>query len=530
MFISVKRHEREKQEFIAAGNRVTDALLKCTAQGFFLLNAKGRILPPVSSAMTTLFQCKDFSNLSFEKLLAPLVSVKALTATRGFLAELLSAESTPPSTATAELSGDGTMRYEIDVRLAKPDGSSDALHYSFEFDPVDTGESRTWLVRVTDHTLHVQTVRDLTDLRLQFQTQREILRAILQKGETRFSGFLVKADASMKTIAAVMKKPSREDAAFRQKLDQMLDEVDRIRREAAAFHFSALENAARSFEDALHELRKRAAMSGSDFLPLTVKSDQLYNAFDLIKSVAAAAGPIRDSEGSLPAPSMTTGGTLIIEAPKFSSESAVPATSAAERPVSAGSLDGALLALTEHVAHEHNKQVVLESTGLHLVPPGFQAAIKNIAIQLIRNAVMHGIETPASRLAAGKPPTGLLRLEFRPRAEYYELLFEDDGCGLVPEDVRATAVARGIITAAAAERMRDREAIKLIFRSRYTTLGKDADGARHGNGMSLVRRYVHDAGGKIALASLAGYETRFKITLPAAAPPAEFPEAEARVA
>jgi hypothetical protein len=36
----------------------------------------------------------------------------------------------------------------------------------------------------------------------------------------------------------------------------------------------------------------------------------------------------------------------------------------------------------------------------------------------------------------------------------------------------------------------------------------------HGSGMSLVRRYVHDAGGKIALASLPGFETRFKITLP----------------
>jgi sensor histidine kinase regulating citrate/malate metabolism len=43
----------------------------------------------------------------------------------------------------------------------------------------------------------------------------------------------------------------------------------------------------------------------------------------------------------------------------------------------------------------------------------------------------------------------------------------------------------------------------------------DTDGdTRHGSGMSLVRRYVHEAGGKIALASSLGQETRFKVTLP----------------
>jgi signal transduction histidine kinase len=54
----------------------------------------------------------------------------------------------------------------------------------------------------------------------------------------------------------------------------------------------------------------------------------------------------------------------------------------------------------------------------------------------------------------------------------------------------------------------------LIFKSGFTTL-TDSDGdTRHGTGMSLVRRYVHEAGGKIALASQVGRETRFKVTLP----------------
>ena len=63
--------------------------------------------------------------------------------------------------------------------------------------------------------------------------------------------------------------------------------------------------------------------------------------------------------------------------------------------------------------------------------------------------------------------------------------------------------------------MRDRQAIKLIFKSGYTTLAAAAGEPAHGTGMSLVRRYVHVAGGNISLATRLGRETRFKVTLPA---------------
>ena len=108
-----------------------------------------------------------------------------------------------------------------------------------------------------------------------------------------------------------------------------------------------------------------------------------------------------------------------------------------------------------------------------------------------------------------------MRLEFKTLPDQsFELLFEDDGCGLDPDQVRATAIARGVITAETAARLRDREAIKLIFKSGYTTLASSPGDTTHGSGMSLVRRYVHEAGGKIALASLLGHETRFKVSLP----------------
>ena len=211
---------------------------------------------------------------------------------------------------------------------------------------------------------------------------------------------------------------------------------------------------------------------------------------------------------------VTENGTQIIEAPKFFAE--LEHAAAPRRVAVAGSLDSTLSTLTDLVAQEQHKTVVLECNGLDLVPARYQATIKNVAIQLIRNAVMHGVEAPDERQAAGKPVHGTLQLEFRAlENRTYELLFEDDGRGLDPDRVRRTAVAKGLLTLrkppAACATARPSS---LIFKSGFTTLPSGLDEPAHGAGMSLVRRYVHEAGGKIALASLMGHETRFKMTLP----------------
>jgi two-component system chemotaxis sensor kinase CheA len=509
MFISVKRHEREKQALAETSRRLTDAILKGSAQGLFLLDAKGRILPQVSASLGTLFRRQEFSNLTFEKLIGPLVSAKTLATARTFIARLLDAAAANDAERTNPL-------HDVEVRLVNTDGSFDAAHYSFEFNPVDVAdEPRAWLVHVSDITARVQQHRELEDLRLHAQTQGEILRSVLLTGGARFHAFLQRTDASMKAINEVLKKPARETGAFRNKLEATLEEVDRVRRDAVALKLTGLEAAARLMEDSLQELRTRETLSGGDFLPLAVKLDELYGQFALLRSLTTQAAPAVEPDSEI--------GTQIIEAPKFlaamaQQKAAQPtAKRLAHRVAQAGSLDSTLTALTELVAQEHHKTVTLECTGLQLVPPRYQATIKNVAIQLIRNAVMHGIETSAARKSAGKPAHGTLHLEFKTMPDQsFELHFQDDGCGLDPDKVRSTAIAKGLITEEAAARLRDRQAIKLIFKSGYTTLTWTSGEAPHGTGMSLVRRYVHEAGGKIALATLLGHETRFKVTLPAA--------------
>jgi two-component system chemotaxis sensor kinase CheA len=515
MFISAKRHEREKQELISASNRLTDAILKTGSVGLFLMDSNGAIQPQVSASLGTLFRRQDFENLTVEKLIGPLVSAKTLSAVRTHMAHFLQ-----PGHGE---SADSDPLLDVEVKLANADGSFLNAHYSFEFSAVEVAhEPRSWMVRVTDITARTQLHRELEDLRVQVLTQGEILRSVLKAGGARFGGFLQRTDASMKTINGVLKKPAREAGAFRNKLEETLEEVDRIRRDAAALKLTGLQTAARDFEDALQELRSRETLSGSDFLPLAVKLDALYGQFAMLRTLTSQASSTREAEPAPPDARVTENGTQIIEAPKFLAELArhaqlaqPAAQPAAQRMAAVGSLESTLMTLTDLVAQENHKVVLLACSGLNLVPARYQATVKNVAIQLIRNAVVHGVETAAERETAGKPANATLRLEFKAvPGNGFELTFQDDGRGLDPDKVRDVAVAKGIVTQEEASRLRDRQAIKLIFKSGFTTMANNDGETRHGSGMSLVRRYVHEAGGKIALASMLGKETRFKVTLP----------------
>jgi signal transduction histidine kinase len=511
-----KRQERDKQDPAAPCNRFTDAVLKSSSLALFLLDGKDRIQPQASKALGVMFRRPDVVNLSIEKLIAPLVTAKTLSAVRACMARML--EGLPAD--------DENPLQDVEVRLPNPGGGFETAHYAFDFTALEN--PRAWLVRVTDITARVQQQSELEDLRANVQTQGEILRSVLHAGGARFGAFLQATDETMKTINSVLKKPAREADAFRSKLEETLEQVDRVRRDATALKLSGLESAARNLEDALQDLRVRGNLSGSDFLPLAVKLDQLFVQFSLLRTLTTQASPPRSGAAASPDARVTDNGTQIIEAPKFKSEfvsagdpteadsSPHAAAAPVRRAAAAGSLASTLTSLTELAAQEQQKSVVLESKGLELVPPRYAAAIKNVAIQLIRNALLHGIETPAEREAAGKTPHGTLHLEFRIAPDQsYELLFQDDGRGIDPDVVRKTAVARGLLSEDAAERLRDRQAIKLIFKSGFTTIAGESGDAAHGAGMSLVRRYVHEAGGRIALASLLGHETRFKITMPA---------------
>ena len=135
-------------------------------------------------------------------------------------------------------------------------------------------------------------------------------------------------------------------------------------------------------------------------------------------------------------------------------------------------------------------------------------------IHILRNSLDHGIESPAQRLAAGKPAMGTLRVSARQEGDRVLLDISDDGAGVATERVRAKAVERGLIPAERAELLSEQEAVQLIFLPGFSTADAISDLSGRGVGMDVVRSAVERVNGVVSLSSERGQGTRIRLSLP----------------
>jgi two-component system sensor histidine kinase and response regulator WspE len=133
---------------------------------------------------------------------------------------------------------------------------------------------------------------------------------------------------------------------------------------------------------------------------------------------------------------------------------------------------------------------------------------------LLRNAVDHGIEPPAQRLAAGKPAEGMVRLEAHHVAGLLEINVEDDGRGIDLEQLRDLVVARNLADAATAQRFTEAELLEFLFLPGFTVKEAVTDISGRGVGLDVVQNMVKQLRGNLRLFSRPGEGATFQLHLP----------------
>ena len=133
---------------------------------------------------------------------------------------------------------------------------------------------------------------------------------------------------------------------------------------------------------------------------------------------------------------------------------------------------------------------------------------------LINNALTHGIELPEVRRAAGKPATGKITLRAFHQGNQTVISVSDDGAGINPEQVRAKAIERKLITAAEAKTLTNLDLYNFLFHPGFTTKDKEDEYAGRGVGMDVVLTSLSECRGTIHIDSTLGKGTTFTIRLP----------------
>jgi len=133
-------------------------------------------------------------------------------------------------------------------------------------------------------------------------------------------------------------------------------------------------------------------------------------------------------------------------------------------------------------------------------------------VHLIRNSIDHGIESPDTRLAAGKTAQGTIRLSAEHSGAHVLISIADDGAGLDAEVIRAKAVEKGIITAE--ETLSEQELHSLIFAPGFSTAKNVTSVSGRGVGMDVVRSNIESLGGIVEIQSTKGIGTTITLKLP----------------
>jgi HPt (histidine-containing phosphotransfer) domain-containing protein len=508
---------RGKQAAVAAAARQqTEDILSTVREGLFLLDADLKIGTIHSDATAQLFQRESVAGITFEDLLRELVTPKTLAIATKFV-KVLWSERTKENLIR---SINPLNEVEIVVGDKGDKAGGEKRYLEFNFHRVRREGAITHvLVAVSDVTARVALAAQLKGAQDSAQSQMDAFLSILHVDPNQLSSFLDDSEVAFKMINATLRDPARDSNTFRRKIDALFRQIHSIKGEASAIGLGSMEARAHALENDLAALRERTDLTGDDFLPLLTKFDDLVSHSQSVRDMVTKLASFRDSFGAkqgqaAAAPRASTGDSTT-RTPKLTEE-AIAAEATLQRSAREGFVASAQQ-LADRIANDHGKKVVVSCRGHDQVPEAYRRPVKDVLIQLIRNAVVHGIESPAERQAAGKSAEGHIRIQFEmvENGRAFRMMCEDDGRGLTPEKLRKTAVAKGIISQTDASALSDQEAMMLVFRSGFSTAGSVTKDAGRGVGMDVIAEIAARLGGRISLNSEIGKNMRLSLSFPA---------------
>ncbi len=184
------------------------------------------------------------------------------------------------------------------------------------------------------------------------------------------------------------------------------------------------------------------------------------------------------------------------------------------RLLPAGAAFGSLERTARDAAQALGKRVVFESSGNDVrLDAHVLGILQGALVQLVRNAVAHGIEPEAGRRNAGKPAEGRVRIEVSRKGQRAVFVCRDDGRGLDLEAIRSGAQRRGL-SAAEVRDLGPEQLFQLLLKGGISTSDAVTEVSGRGVGLDVVREAAERLGGYVSVKTTAGKETAVEIAVP----------------
>jgi two-component system chemotaxis sensor kinase CheA len=466
---------RKSDEAIEAANEENREILTSVREGLFLITADHQIGSQVSDSANALFGQPLTAGAPFFSLLAPLVSPKALAEARDYVGLLFSAH------IKEALVQDINPLQEVQVKATNRLGQDSQRYLSFQFNRVQEGNTvRHLLVTVQDISERMELQQKLKAERQRSQKEFNMLLRAFDADPATLRQFVARSESSLLEINEQLRATSAShgEGTLLQTLDKAWRYIHALKGDAATLGLETLAEQAHRFEDELARIRDTGAGTdglGDALLALPTHLEDLLRQLSTLKNLtqnyrSAATGTGKDVSSSL-------------------------------------------TQLAHSVAVETRKQVQprIDLAMQTELEPRARDLVREIAVQLIRNAVVHGIEDPVARKIQGKNEAGRIDMELGRTMGEWRLRVRDDGAGLSVEDIRQHLLDKGWYTPEQLEGFDDAQIAAHIFKPGFSTQAAADKHAGRGVGLDVVYANVQQLGGRLIVSSTPDRFTEFNL-------------------
>lgn len=469
------RRLRDNDRKVEAAHKETAEILGTVKEGLFLLDAELRIGSQFSHSLSNVLGCPIEAGADFRKLLQGMVPANTFNLTCDYI-DLLFGDRVKES-----LVSDLNPLTVVEVVVADSDGKPSRRFLSMQFNrALEDGKTSHLLVTVFDITTQVELEHALAEAKEKAKAEIEIMLDLLKINPATLDLFLKNAETALLDINEYLRSAGN-GMDYRRTVATIFRKMHSLKGDAASLGLEMFEHLAQQFESLLAELREKGSISGDDLLALPLPLEEFLHRIAMVRDLTARLAAYHDA---------------------FSTNDDGDAFS------------HNLTRLAQRVAQDHGKEVhvVTDLDLMKSLPNKMRSELQDIAVQLLRNAVAHGIEPSAERKELAKPPTGKIHVALTSaESGEWALTFRDDGRGLSPQVIRAALLRSGRYSESQLDELDNRQIVMKIFEPGFSTSQQVNRDAGHGIGMDVVKSKVEQLGARIRISSRVDTYTQFSI-------------------
>lgn len=511
VFGALQRLVRSDRQ-LAKAQRQTDDIMNTVNEGLFLIDKDLVIADKYSGKLEEILHKKDIAGKTLYQILEGMISQKDMDTTKLFVEQLYN------TWVVEELIQDLNPLKQVLLTYIDENGVNATKFLEFNFLRVLNEQAEkvdSVFVSVIDITTAVNLQNQMQKDKEQHNRQIEMISYLLSVDGTQLAYFMKETKARIERMNDVLRH--RDTGNLREKAEQLYREMHSLKGDASAVNLGALVDIAIRQEDRLKQLLQQTILKGNDFLPFTVGLDEMVSMVSFIDNLLQRL----NLQGASTAPTMGLNQAFLSSQNKpaqsansaFSGEIDFGATASQK-----GYWEGYYEQYAHAIAERQGKEIdiVIEGFDGAKVDDSTMSAYKDIAVQLLKNAIVHGIESPSVRASHNKPSKGSVTLSLQESANEQKIVIKDDGAGINWEKIRQKAVEIGQYSEAEANALSPKDLLRLMFVSGVSTADKTDEDAGRGVGMDIVSQLASDHRAKISVNSRPDEFTEIGIAFPKA--------------